>query len=228
MSTTQTNPREPAANASNRMVLLLIGGLPVTIILAATWLWYFGISGNLNVVEMLGTANRGVLVEPPRQLDEQTLQDATGAAVRYAELEPRWTLLVPNDSANCGSSCEASLYLTRQIHTAMGKSFNRLRRAYISEHAAQETRLLVTTLSDERPAPSADDFAAYLEREQRGLQALTLSAGGYDALFSEHAADQSTWYLVDPAGWIMMSYNSDIPFKDVISELKFLFKNSSG
>ena len=38
----------------------------------------------------------------------------------------------------------------------------------------------------------------------------------------------STWYLVDPAGWIMMSYNSEVSYKDVISDLKLLLKNSGG
>ena len=137
-------------------------------------------------------------------------------------------MLVPGASSVCDSACESSLYLTRQIHTAMGKSFNRLRRAYISENSAAETRLGVATLSDDHPAPSGDDFVAYLDREQRGLKPLKLSAGGYDALFTEHAANKSTWYLVDPAGWIMMSYNSDISYKDVIADLKFLLKNSGG
>ena len=47
-------------------------------------------------------------------------------------------------------------------------------------------------------------------------------------MFPEHATDTSTWYLVDPAGWIMMSYNEEIPYKDVIKDLKFLLKNSGG
>ena len=36
-----TNP-----SANNRMVLLLIGGIPVTMILMATWLWYFVAQGD--------------------------------------------------------------------------------------------------------------------------------------------------------------------------------------
>ncbi len=60
------------------------------------------------------------------------------------------------------------------------------------------------------------------------MQALTLSAAGYAALFPEHTADPSTWYLVDPAGWVMMSYNKEVPYKDVIADLKFLLKNSGG
>ena len=54
---------------NNRMVLLLIAGIPVTMILGATWLWYFVVRGDLDLVGALGTANRGALVQPPRQID---------------------------------------------------------------------------------------------------------------------------------------------------------------
>ena len=63
-------------------------------------------------------------------------------------------------------------------------------------------------------------------REQ--TQWTTTSADGYAALFSEHGADASTWYLVDPSGWVMMSYNQNDSYKDVIADLKFLLKNSGG
>jgi hypothetical protein len=66
-----------------------------------------------------------------------------------------------------------------------------------------------------------------LETEHRGLKYLQLPAGGYQQLFPEHSDNSSTWYLVDPAGWIMMSYTGEIHYKDVISDLKFLLKNSS-
>jgi hypothetical protein len=211
---------------NNRAVLLLIGGIPVTMILAATWLWYFVAHGDLDLVSMLGTANRGTLVQPPRQLDGVRLLDQIGLQVKFGELEPRWAMIIPANSKQCDAACEKSLYMTRQIHVATGKGFNRIRRLYVSESSVADTRLTVSELSDKHPTPL--DFGTYLENEHRGLKGLTLEPGGYDKLFPEHTGDPSTWYLVDPAGWIMMSYNSDIPYKEVISDLKFLLKNSGG
>jgi hypothetical protein len=216
-----TNP-----TANNRMVLLLIGGIPVTVILAATWLWFFVARGELDLVGVLGTANRGTLVQPPRQLDEQAMQDESGVNVKVADMEPRWTMLIPATGGRCNTACEKSLYVTRQIHVAMGKEFNRLRRIYISDYPAQVTALNVEKLSDGQPAP--DDFAQYLSAQHHGLQTLVLSAASYAVLFPEQTADPSTWYLMDPAGWIMMSYNDEVPYKDVIADLKFLLKNSGG
>ena len=211
---------------SNRAMLLLIGGIPVTMALVATWLWYFVVRGDLDLVSMLGTANRGNLVQPPRQLDDQRLLDQGGLEITFGELEPRWAMLIPAGGALCDAVCEKSLYTTRQIHIAMGKNFNRLRRLYVSPNRVADTNLGVGELSDKRPAPA--DFGDYLNTEHRGLKAMTLPPDGYETLFVEHSVDPSTWYLVDPAGWIMMSYNSDTPYKDVISDLKFLLKNSGG
>jgi hypothetical protein len=213
---------------NNRMVLLLIAGIPITMVLVATWLWYFVVRGDLDLVDILGTANRGTLVQPPRQLDDQALLDESGLSVKLAGLEPRWAMVVPVTGGRCDEACESTLYVTRQIHMAMGKEFNRLRRLYVSDVGASNTELAVSALSDGHPVPADGQFAGYLAAEHRGLQSLTLSAAGYRALFPEYAADSSTWYLVDPAGWVMMSYNKEVSYKDVITDLKFLLKNSGG
>jgi hypothetical protein len=218
--------KNPATN--NRMVLLLIGGIPVIMILAATWLWYFVAHGDLDLIGMVGTANRGSLVQPPRQLDDQTLRDESGLSMKFADLEPRWAMVIPAAGGRCDEACENTLYVTRQVHVAMGKEYNRLRRLYISTDSIASTQLIVRQLSDGRPAPAAGEFARYLATEHSGLQVLALSAASYTALFPEHVADASTWYLVDPAGWVMMSYNREVPYKDVIADLKFLLKNSGG
>lgn len=206
------------------MVLLLIAGIPVTMILTATWLWYFVVRGDLDIVGVLGTANRGVLVQPPRQIDDAVLAEPNGAAFHYANLEPRWTMLIPGSGAQCDTICEHTLYLTRQIHVGLGKEFNRVRRFYVSETGPDDTQLTVRSLSDQRPAPAS--FAAFLAAAHRGLRPLVLEPGATDKLFAEYRAQPSSWYLVDPSGWIMMTYNNDIPYKDVIADIKFLLKNS--
>lgn len=214
------------SNTNNRMIVMLVAGLPLTMILGATWLWYFVVHGDLDLVGSLGTSNQGSLIQPPRQITEVSLVQPDGSPYTYGSDEPRWTMLVPATGGRCDSACENMLYLTRQIHLALGKDFNRLRRVYASETIPNDTVLEFQQLSDERPAP--DSFQQLLYEEHQGMQALVLPPGGFQQLFEEAADDASTWYLVDPSGWIMMSYNRDINYKDVISDLKFLLKNSSG
>lgn len=209
---------------NNRMVLLLIAGIPVTVILIATWLWYYVVQGDLDLVAMLGTSNNGTLVQPPRQLDDVELENPGGLPVRFSELDRRWTFLIPG-SQRCDTVCEKTLYTTRQIHIAMGKEINRIRRIYLSDTPVGDTALTFKLLSDNRPAPA--DFSGFLSSEHRGMKAFTMLHEHYPTLFKEYAIDRGTWYLVDPAGWIMMSYDSEVDYKGVMSDLKFLLKNSS-
>ena len=213
----------PEQAKNNRLIFLSIVGIPITIVLAATWLWFFVARGDIDLIAILGTSNHGTLVQPPRALHEAGLQSG-GTPLAYAELEPQWTFLIPG-SGDCDANCEGALYLTRQIHLAMGNELKRIRRFYVADTQIQDTLLEPTTLSDKRLAP--DDFQAYLDGEQRGIKAFTVTRDTFVTLFPEYSADRSTWYLVDPAGWIMMSYNSSVSYKDVMGDLKFLLKNST-
>ncbi|MDO8862813.1 hypothetical protein Q6D67_13970 [Haliea sp. E1-2-M8] len=206
------------------MVMLLIAGIPVTMVLAATWLWWFVVRGDLDIVELLGTANRGTLLDPPRELAAADLAAPSGTPLPWTNTDRQWTLLVTNSGPECGTSCEYKLYLTRQIHMALGKEFPRVRRMLITDRALTDTALAVSALSDGKPVPT--DFSQLLAREHAGLSALRLDAAAWPALFPEAMAAAESWYLVDPAGWVMMAYAEDDSYKDVISDLKFLLKNS--
>jgi hypothetical protein len=220
------NPANPPTPPQKgRLTLLLIAGLPVTMILAATWLWYFVARGDLDLVGTLGTANHGALLKPPRSLAAQTLSLPSGEPLDMAALEPQWTLVVPNEGGRCAAACEHLLYLTRQIHLAMGKEYNRIRRFYLGTEPLAQTRLAVTALSDAHTLPA--DFAGYLAQEHPQLQVLQTDGATLRQLFAEHHSAPDTWYLVDPAGWVMMAYDDSVSYKDVMADLKFLLKNSS-
>tara|TARA_R110002110_G_scaffold333755_2_gene544710 strand:+ start:290116 stop:290778 length:663 start_codon:yes stop_codon:yes gene_type:complete len=207
-----------------RMVMLLIAGIPVTMVLAATWLWWFVARGDLDIVQLLGTANRGTLLDPPRELAAAGLAAPSGTPLPWTNTDRQWTLLVTNNDAECSTACEYKLYLTRQIHMALGKQFPRVRRMLVTDRATPDTALAVATLSDGKQAPP--EFGQFLATEHGGLSVLRLDAADWPALFPEAMADAQTWYLVDPAGWVMMAYAEDDSYKDVISDLKFLLKNS--
>lgn len=210
---------------NNRMVILLIAGIPLTMILAATWLWYFVVRGDIDLIGTLGTANRGDLVQPPRQIAEAGLIKVDGSAFRFQELDPKWSFVIPNQGARCAAECEHLLYTARQIHMAMGKELLRIQRFYVGTQQPSDTQFEVAELSDQHPLPGT--FKDYLATEQIGLQALRASPEEFDKLFAEHLQAEDTWYLMDPAGWIMMAYNNSVSYKDVIADLKFLLKNSS-
>lgn len=211
---------------SGRMTLLLIAGIPVIVILASTWMWYYVASGKLDIVGALGTANKGELVEPPRQVVASAWTGSAGESLDVARRRPaRWTIVVPQVSAVCDQHCEARLYETRQIHMALGKEMGRVQRMLLTP-ASAPLQLAVAALSDDRPLP--DNFSTYLARDQRGLDVWRGDAAAFTALFPELAQKPDSWYLMDPGGWIMMRYDPSIDYKDVISDLKFLIRNSNG
>ncbi|MFT5335795.1 MAG: hypothetical protein ACI9DH_001460 [Halioglobus sp.] len=211
--------------SNNRMVLLLIAGIPVIVILVATWMWYFVVNGDLDLVAAVGTSNSGTLVQPPRQLEGIELREAGALPSLYSELERRWTFLVPGGET-CDQQCEKTLYTTRQIHIAMGKGVNRIHRIYLSDTPSADTMLDIDQLSDKVPVP--ESFDELLASQHPGMKAMSISQEDHRTLLSEYAVEPGIWYLVDPAGWIMMSYDGKVGYKGVISDLKFLLKNSSG
>ena len=75
--------------SNNRMVLLLIAGIPVMVVLIATWLWYYVVQGDLDLVAILGTSNNGDLVQPPRQLVGDTGEPGD-LSTSYGQMEPKW------------------------------------------------------------------------------------------------------------------------------------------
>ena len=227
-----------------RAILLLIAGLPVTMILAATWLWYFVERGDIDIVGALGTANSGEILSNPVNIRSRSFTASDGSETSLDVLEPKWTFMVINSGETCDATCSELLYLTRQIRIAIGRDFHRIQRVMMVDLPADSIRI-----------PTSTGAESAQERIERGAvteaidNASTIAAAGetplLDAIESEHpdvsvwqagsepvvperhAAD-SAWYLVDPSGWVMMRYSSEVNYKDVIGDLKFLLKNSGG
>ena len=190
----------PAAGTS-RLPLLLIVGTPVIIILAASWLWYFVAQGQLDLVAALGTSNNGTLITPPRQIKDAEFTDDAGAAFRWQDMDPRWTMVVVNRGTICGTSCIDRLYLTRQLHIALGKEFNRIRRVMISDAGISEVSIQAPEMSQ------STLLTDYLAENHKGLVPLAVAAGRLEQSFAELTDQPNQWFLVDPAGWIMMRFD---------------------
>ena len=225
-----------------RAILLLIAGLPVTMILAATWLWYFVERGDIDIVGALGTANSGAILSNPANIGSRLFTDSDGSETSLDALEPKWTFMVVNSGEICDATCSELLYLTRQIRIAIGRDFHRIQRVMMVDLPADSIRIPTSTGAES--AQERIEGGAVTEAIDNGS---TIAAVGemplLDAIESEHpdvsvwqagsdpvvperhAAD-SAWYLVDPSGWVMMRYSSEVNYKDVIGDLKFLLKNS--
>ena len=218
---------EQATDSSQRQarrVLLLIAGIPVGMMLAATALWWAVQQGYVDILGSIGTANHGELVDPPRSLSDVVFQHEGVAETLWADLPTKWRLVVVQRGDLCDETCQQQLYQTRQIHLALGKEFNRVGRVLLGDVAAASVLISPVTAQNDEP----QRLLPWLEREHLGLTPLTLASSRLDTLLPETIDQPGQWYVVDPAGWIMMRVADDLHYKDVISDLRFLLKHSGG
>ena len=207
-----------------RRVLLLIAGIPVGMMLAATALWWAVQQGYVDILGSVGTANHGELVDPPRSLSDVVFQHEGVAETLWADLPTKWYLVVVQRGDVCDETCQQQLYQTRQIHLALGKDFNRVGRVLLGDVAAASVLISPVTAHNDEP----QRLLPWLEREHLGLTPLTLGSSSLDTLVPETIDQPGQWYVVDPAGWVMMRVADDLHYKDVISDLRFLLKHSGG
>lgn len=227
-----------------RAILLLIAGLPVTMILAATWLWYFVERGDIDIVGALGTANSGEILSNPANIRSRSFTASDGSETSLDALERKWTFMVVNSGEICDATCSELLYLTRQIRIAIGRDFHRIQRVMMVDLPADTIRIQTSTGAESaqerieggavtEAIDNASTIAAAGETllldaiESEHPDVSVWQAGSEPVVPERHAAD-SAWYLVDPSGWVMMRYSSEVNYKDVIGDLKFLLKNSGG
>ena len=216
---------ETSNQSGGRAILLLIAGLPVTMILASTWLWYFVERGDVDIIGALGTANSGELLAEPINIRELEFEAIDGSTVGLSSIEPKWTMLLVNDGATCDAACNELLYVTRQIRIAIGRDYQRTQRLLIVDTPIDLIQSNVDSGDTEGPS---DDMTLLMPQLEDDHVDLNVWRREDQAVLPEGQSEPSAWYLVDPSGWVMMRYTTDVNYKDVIGDIKFLLKNSGG
>ena len=196
---------EKALRAS-RIKLLLMFLLPLLAIGLSTLVYYTGTG------IPRATTNKGVLLIPPRQIDELELSDRTGQPWRHSEATQGWGLLTVG-AGDCADPCRERLYLTRQIRLALGKNTDRISRYFL--------------MTDQVLDPG---FADYLSTEHEDLQLLHVDPRALRAwLGHENDPDPLAAlpvFIIDPAGFAMMYYLPTHTGGAAISDLRFLLEHS--
>jgi len=160
------------------------------------------------------TKNYGELVQPARPIDDVRLVRLGGGALRFAELQGKWTL-VYFGSAECPKPCIDNLYKMRQITAAQGKEAHRVQRLFVLTDA----RGLDGLREKLRDYPGMEVVTGDPEEIRRLAEQFRLPAGSpSDGL--------QRVYVVDPLGNLMMSYPADADPRGMNKDLGFLLKAS--
>ena len=153
--------------------------------------------------------NHGQLITPARPLPAVALPVVTGGApsAMRAPAAPvfrkRWSLVYVG-AGSCNADCRQALYVMRQTRAGLNNDMSRVKRVF-----------LVTSGCCDRD---------YIAREHPGLIALDASGAEAQRVVGEFpVADlESTLFVVDPLGNLMMSYDARENPRGLLEDLKKL------
>ncbi|MFO8025142.1 SCO family protein [Thiohalophilus sp.] len=199
------NVSKAQRNKGRREFLLLVAVffLPIIIVLVL----YF----NMDKWDIGGERNHGDLIQPPRQLKDVTLTEQDGSSFQFSDVRDKW-LMIHFGGASCNSACVEELYLMRQIRLAQGGNRQRLVRIHVSTEGA--------------PQASLQDVMA----DHQDLKVVYGSDGNLQEVIEQFDHDTGagpfvqSMYLVDPRGYLIMSYPEDYEPKGAIRDLERLLK----
>ncbi|MCX4026703.1 hypothetical protein H0A36_00865 [Endozoicomonas sp. SM1973] len=188
--------------AKAKLFLTVILGLPIIGIVTAYASYYSGFFSNI------GKTNNGKLISPPvtmQDLKLDILKSNKNNRIKGAA-EQTWKLIILTVN-DCNELCQQQLYITRQVHIALGKEANRLERLYLST--------------------KSDQFAESILEEHPKLKLANIS----QVEITQHLSDKlptvkSTILLADPLGNIMMYYTDNHSGKAILTDIKHLLKIS--
>lgn len=181
--------------------LLIVTGLPFML---ALYLFY-----NPQVLDGFGTNNRGQLVQPTVDLPALKMQTLDGRTFDLASAQGNWSLLLLAGSS-CGDGCMQNLFHLRQIRLAMGEDRYRVRRLMLLTDGG-ETAGLAQRLE---PFEGTQVLVGPGDTREKMLGLLAVNGD----------ATEGRVYTIDPQGRLILSYQPNPPWKDVLKDLQHLIR----
>ena len=188
------------ARRRGRRLLLILAAIFLLPVFAAFALYY----GKL--WRPAGSASKGELIEPARPLSVSGLRQADGSPASADLLTGKWSIVYIGDGA-CDAACRTALVFARQSRLALNNEMTRVQRVFLATGNCCAT--------------------GYFAADQPGLIALDASAPAAQALLGQFpASHQTSLYIVDPLGNLMMRHDATHTSKDLLTDLKKLLKLS--
>ena len=164
------------------------------------------------LLSILGTNNRGTLLNPVVMMADMPLTDQQGEAWLWQEQAPKWRLLLPF-VGTCEDACRDFLYTSRQVHIRLDKKTQRVKRVFLN-----------------LGAPLDDEMNAFLKKEHPYLTVVRGDLAEFSAFIgstnAQWTSENSRLFLVDQQGVAMMFYTPEHDGSDLLGDLKHLIKYS--
>jgi hypothetical protein len=169
-----------------------------------------------------GDLNKGVLIsvlglnDADGQPMFRPFEDIIAELASDAEYEIQPWLMVYVSASDCTEACLSKIYELRQLHVALGKDIQRVRRYFVNASTngiSEENRI---KFRDEYPSMGVAYGNYDNIRQNLALNGASLNPVGEDYVL-----------FVDPVGNVMMFYSADKTAQDIMSDLETLLKHSS-
>ncbi|OUS13975.1 hypothetical protein A9Q89_00430 [Gammaproteobacteria bacterium 53_120_T64] len=201
-----------ATSKASKLPLILIILITIAVMLSGFLLLPKDDGERNRLLSILGTSNRGALLQPVVAMSDMALTDQQGEPWLWQEQAPKWRLLLPF-VGECHEACQEFLYISRQVHIRLDKKSQRVKRVFLN-----------------LGAPLDAEMNAFLSREHpyltvvRGDEAtfLALLGGGN----SHWSGTNARLFVVDQQGVAMMYYSPEHEGSDLLLDLKHLIKFS--
>jgi len=157
------------------------------------------------------TTNHGKLIQPLLPIENLTLNDyLLNRTINPNSWKNYWVMLYLKKN-NCDAGCLTNIYLMGQTKKALGKYQNQVLTAYVAIDSAPANR---------PPAKLLQEYPHTL--------LLKANASMVQHFFAHYlnASNliQGQLFLVDPHGFVMMTYPGTVNFEDVYQDLNHLLK----
>lgn len=159
-----------------------------------------------------GYVNRGQLIEPPRLVSDLAMYMSDGGATVLSSLRGKWTYVYFSHEV-CDQTCNAVIESLVRIRFSRGKHKDRIQSlvAIVSPTASPS--------SNERVS-SPTSLTAYIEKSALGRWREAFGVEG------SAPPEAGRIYLLDPLGYLMMSYPPAIDPNDLRKDLARLMRVS--
>ena len=184
------------------LIAMIIFGTPFLVISLSTIWHYAGLRPK-------ATVNYGTMINPPVDLGSLELE-LDYQPLNIDSMERKWMIIHFIDE-RCNEACLEAFYFSRQINTAIGREKDRVKRFYVASSNTNEK--IKKLFQDET------NLTAISAKNLDLLRKKMVEAGINPFV-------QPGFFLADPLGNIILSYQGDIDPKKILSDIKKLLRAS--
>ena len=175
------------------------------------------------------TKNYGTLIIPPADISALAMTDQSGVPVfrsfeeeiknltDESEYEIKPWLLVYVGAKQCDESCFQRLHYLKQLHIALGKNIQRVRRYYLSAINEPIDQEVASQFRSEYPSMGV----AFTNPDTLLGNMRKAGIENFDP------TTQNYVLLIDPVGNVMMYYTDEQSAEEIMTDLETLLKYSS-